>query len=293
MHLIGLHVTPEAALFHGGIVAESKPSVSGVVVIATASAQPVLTFRNFSLRCDKSNPEISFETPWDWECGEGKRIVVITNNSFLRYQLIACMSGLITPMSGEILGNSVIGWPVGGEGGLDRKLRISHAVNFLSSVYHDCLDKSLVSIDQFWKILSEVGIEPGLVIKDLARDQKDFFALALSVLFSFDCYLIPKTRFLMSKPAKTLKELLLKQLEGKMLFTTSTNVQFQQEFCTDGVVLGPLGQMLFVGKLSDAIQWADENLNDSNVSELEDDVFDFSTNFRNSEFSVDQIGGDF
>jgi len=293
VHLIGLHVTPEAALFHGGIVAELKPSVSGVVVIATASAQPVLTFRNFSLRCDKSNPEISFETSWDWECGEGKRIAVITNNSFLRYQLIACMSGLISPVSGEILGNSVIGWPVGGEGGLDRKLRISHAVNFLSSVYRDCLDNSLVSIDQFWKILSEVGIEPGLVIKDLARDQKDFFALALSVLFSFDCYLIPKTRFLMSKPAKTLKELLLKQLEGKMLFATSTNVQFQREFCTDGVVLGPLGQMLFVGKLPDAIQWADENLGDFNIAESEDDVFDDNPNFRNSEISVDQIGGDF
>ena len=288
-----MHDTPKAALFHGGKVTELKPSALGVVVNATASARPVLSFRNFSLRCDKSDPQISFETPWNWECGQGKRIAVITNNSFLRYQFVACMSGLVPPVSGEILGNSVIGWPVGGEGGLDRKLRISHSVNFLLAVYSDCLDQSLVSLDEFWGILSDVGIEPGLVIKELSKGQKDFFALALSVLFSFDCYLIPKTRFLMSKPAKPLRELLLKQLEGKILFTTSANVQFQREFCTDGIVLGTLGQILFAGKLLDVIQWADENLEDFGMPELEDDNFDLNLNLKNSESVGDGIGGEF
>ena len=288
-----MHDTPKAALFHGGMVTELKPFAHGVVVNATASAKPVLSFRNFSLRCDKSDPQISFETPWNWECGQGKRIAVITNNSFLRYQFVACMSGLVSPVSGEILGNSVIGWPVGGEGGLDRKLRISHSVKFLLAVYNDCLDQSLVSIDEFWRILSDVGIEPGLVIKELSKDQKDFFALALSVLFSFDCYLIPKTRFLMSKPAKPLRELLLKQLEGKMLFTTSANVQFQREFCTDGIVLGTLGQILFAGKLLDVIQWADEHLEDFGMPELEDDNFDLNLNLKNSESVGDGIGGEF
>ena len=291
MPLLGLHVTHKGALFHGGIVAGPKFSASGVVVTATASAKPVLTFRNFSLRCDKSNTQISFETPWNWECAQGKRIAVITSNSFLRYQLVACMSGLVSPVTGEILGNHVIGWPVGGEGGLDRKLRISHAVNFLLTVYSDCFEKSLVSIDDFWVLLQDVGIEPGLVIKELSRDQKDFFALALSVLFSFDCYLIPKTRFLMSKPAKILKELLLKQLEGKILFATSTNVQFQREFCTDGLVLGPLGQILFAGPLKDVIQWADENLESFDALEPEDDGFELDMSFSNLEPSKDDISG--
>ena len=288
MPLLGLHVTHKGALFHGGIVTQLKPSASGVVVTATASAKPVLTFRNFSLRCDKSNPQISFETPWNWECTQGKRIAVITNNTFLRYQLIACMSGLVSPVTGEILGNRVIGWPVGGEGGLDRKLRISHAVNFLLMVYSDCFEKSLVSIDEFWGLLRDVGIEPDLVIKELSRGQKDFFALALSVLFSFDCYLIPKTRFLMSKPAKILKELLLKQLEGKILFATSTNVQFQREFCTDGVVLGPLGQILFAGPLSDVIQWADKNLESFDALDP-DDGFELDMSFSNLESTNDDI----
>ena len=116
---------------------------------------------------------------------------MISNNTFLKYQLLACMSGFVSPASGEIGGNSIISWPVGGDGGLDRKLRISHAVVFLSTVYSDCLEVSRVSVDQFWKLLTDVGIEPDLVIKDLSKEQKDFFCLALSVLFSFDCYLIP------------------------------------------------------------------------------------------------------
>lgn len=259
------------------------------MVIATASSKPVLAFRNFSLRCDQSNPLVSFDIPWNWECGQGKRIAVITNNSFLRYQLIACMSGLVSPVTGQIVGNSVIGWPVGADGGLDRKLRVSHTVSFLSTVYNDCLGKSLVSIDEFWKTLSDTGIEPDLVIKELSREQKDFFGLALSVIFSFDCYLIPKTRFLMSKPAKLLKELLLRQIEGKMLFSTSSNVQFQREFCTDGLVLGPLGQILFLGPLADAIQWADQYLERSNVLESEEDAFEVKLNLSNSDAAVEDM----
>ena len=256
-------------------------------MIATTSDRPILTFRNFSLHCDKSDPHISFQIPWDWKFPEGKRIAVISNNTFLKYQLLACMSGFVSPASGEIGGNSIISWPVGGDGGLDRKLRISHAVAFLSTVYSDCLEVSRVSVDQFWKLLADVGIEPDLVIKDLSKDQKDFFCMALSVLFSFDCYLIPKTRFLMSKLAKPLRELLLSQVVGKMLITTSSNAQFQREFCTDGLVLGSLGQFLFAGSLADAIQWADENLESCDVPESEEDVFDENLNLSNSESSDD------
>lgn len=285
MHLIGLQVTPKAALFGSGIITMQEPSTLDFVNTAAASVKPTLTFRNFSLRCDDSKPQVSFEIPWNWKCGDGERIAIITNNSFLGYQLIACMSGLSTPVSGEIIGSSIIGWPVGGEGGLDRKLRVSHAVKFLSEVYSDCLAQSLVTFHDFWRILSDAGIKPCLVIKDLSRDQKDFFALALSVLFSFDCYLVPKTRFLMSKPAKVLKDLLLKQVEGKMLFTTTSNVQFQREFCTHGVVVGTLGEILFTGLLADAIPWANKNLVRSieSDSEFEDD--DFSVNLRNAELS--------
>ena len=87
----------------------------------------------------------------------------------------------------------------------------------------------------------------------------------------------------MSKPAKPLRELLLNQLEGKTLFTTSTNVQFQREFCTDGLVLGSFGQILFAGPLADVIQWADDNLGGADVSESEDESFEMNLNLSNSE----------
>ena len=257
---------------------------------AVASTSTMLKFSNFSVRCDKSDPLIAFETPWNWEFDRGKRIAVISKNYFLRYQLSACMAGLVSPASGKILGDSVIGWPVGGDGGLDKKMPISHAVNFLSKLYDDCLKQSAVDLDQFWDLLFDVGINPGLIIKDLSREQKDFFCLALSVLFAFDCYLIPKTKFLMSKPARSLKALLLEQVEGRMLFATASNVKFQREFCTDGIVLGSSGQILFAGEILNALEWADENLGSSNVLEAEDEDCEIDLDLTNSEI-VDKLGG--
>lgn len=289
MLFIGLHATPDGASFHGGKVTELPPSTSGVVVTAAASTRPLLTFRNFSLRCDKSDPQVSFQTPWNWELGQAKRIAVISNSSFLRYQLSAALAGLVPPVSGEMLTDGVIGWPVGGEGGLDGKLRISHALNFLTTVYSDCLEKSSVSLEQFWDLMSTMDIDSRFIIKELSREQKDCFFLAISVLFSFDIYLISKTRFLMSKPAKPLRALLLKQLEGKTLFATSTNSRFQREFCTDGIVLGSLGQILFAGSLSDSVQWADQNLEESDMSDSDDDQFEMGLNLLNSESSDEQM----
>ena len=217
---------------------------------------------------------------------------MITSNSYLQYQLSASLAGFVSPVSGEMLTDGVVGWPVGGEGGLDSKLRISHSLKFLSTVYSDCLDNSRVGIDEFWELLYGVEIDPRMIVKELSREQKDFFFLALSILFSFDIYLIPKTKFLMSRAAKPLRELLLKQLEGKTLFATSTNSRFRREFCTDGLVVGPLGQILFAGGLAEAVKWADQNLEDSDVSESDDKQFEMGLNLMNSE-SPDDQGDDF
>ena len=272
------------------MVTELGSFTPGVVVSATASARPLLTFRNFSLRCDKSDPQISFQAPWNWELDQAKRIAVITNSSFLRYQLSAALAGLVPPVSGEMLTDGVVGWPVGGEGGLDGKLRITHALNFLATVYSDCLEKSLVSVDEFWGFMSAAEINPRSIIKELSREQKDCFFLALSVLFSFDLYLISKTRYLMSRPAKPLRALLLKQLEGKTLFATSTNSRFQREFCTDGLVLDSMGQILFAGGVSEAIEWADQNLEASDVTDPDDEQLDIGIDLLNTELSDDPSG---
>ena len=274
------------------MVSDLGPSTSGVVVSATVSARPVLSFRNFSLRCDKSDPQTSFLSPWNWDLDQAKRIAVITNSSFLRYQLSAALAGLVPPVSGDMLIDGVVGWPVGGEGGLDGKLRITHAINFLTKVYGDCLEKSLICVDEFWGFMSKAEIDPRSIIKELSREQKDCFFLALSVLFSFDLYLISKTRYLMSKPARPLRELLLKQIEGKTLFATSANSRFQREFCTDGLVLGSMGQILFFGRLSEAIEWSDQKFGAPDVSDPDEDQVEMGLNLLNSE-SFDEQMDDF
>ena len=136
--------------------------------------------------------------------------------------------------------------------------------------------------------MSDVDVKPEQIIKELSRDQRNYFCLSLSVLFAFDCYLIPKTKFLMSKPARQLKLLLLEQVKGKSLFTTSPNSKFQREFCTDGIVLGPLGQVLFSGDIMDAFQWVDKNLGSSSASlGSEGDDFDPDLNLINLEVAND------
>ena len=271
------------------MVGKLGPSTSGVVVSATASAKPVLTFRNFSLRCDKSDPKVSFQTPWNWELMQGKKLAIISRNPFLKYQLIACIAGLVAPVSGELFCNCSISWPVGGEGGLDKKLMISDALDFLSTVYSDCLEKSRVSVDEFWELLAGIEVHRSLCIKELGRGQKQFFYLALSMLFSFDCYLIEQSKSvaLMSASAQYLRHLFLKQLEGKTLITTSVNKRFRREFCADGLVLGSSGEILFAGEISAATQWADQNLELFREVESDGESFAMDSRFQNNDSSSD------
>ena len=259
------------------------------MVDATASAKPVLTFQNFSLRCDKSNPKVSFQTPWNWDLPEGKKIAFITRNPFLDYQLISGFAGLVQPVSGEILCDGPISWPVGGEAGLDKNLRICHALDFLSTLYRDCLETSRVSIDEFWDLLSRKGIHPRLKRGELEADQKEFFYLAVSLLFSFDCYLIENTKSyaLLTDSARPLRAFFRKQLEGKALITTSTSKRFRREFCTHGLVLSSFGEILFEGDISTAIDWADQNLLKSDDESSDDNLFDMSRKFENDESSAD------
>ena len=253
------------------------------------SDTPVLKFRNFSLRCDKSDPKISFDTPWNWELPRGKRIAVITESSLLRYQLIASVAGFVSPISGEIIADGVIGWPVGGEGGLDGKMRISHGFNFLSVIYDDCLEKSRIKIHEFWDLLTGMNIHPGNIIRELTRTQREFFFLSLSILFSFDCYLIFQSKFLMSKDGKVLRSLLLRQIEGKSLLSTSPSIRFQKEFCTEGLVLGAHGEVLFAGGLLEARQWADSNLKESVDSDSEEDILRQNFVFENEDSSPESL----
>ena len=81
----------------------------------------------------------------------------------------------------------------------------------------------------------------------------------------------------------------MKQIEGKTLFSTSSDLQFQHMFCSEGLVLGSLGQILFSGSLSEAIQWSDQNLEASSLMPPEDDMFSVNLNMSNLESSDDSM----
>ena len=93
----------------------------------------------------------------------------------------------------------------------------------------------------------------------------------------------------MSKSAKPLRAPLQRQLEGKTLLATSTNGRFRRQFCTDGLVLGSFGEILFSGGIEESIQWADQNLEATEVTEIEEDQLEMGLNLRNSDSSDDQV----
>ena len=260
------------------------------VVKTSLSTPPLLTFQDLRFRCDKADPEVTNLDPWQWQIEPGERIAIISKKPFIRYQLIGVLAGLVQPVSGEILIEGVVGWPVGGEGGLDGKLRVCHGLEFLSILYGDCLSDSKVSEQDFWGLLEQRGIDGMMQIKELSKTQKDYFFLALSILFEFDLYLVSRTKYIMSKSAKPLRELLHLQLEGKTLLSTSSSNRFRREFCNSGLVLGPLGELLFRGELEESIQWAEKNLGVDDVGESEDEQFSLDSDFQNSDVNDIQGG---
>ena len=178
------------------------------------------------------------------------------------------------PSRGKIEKFGVVGWPVGVQGGLSSKLRVFHGIDFLREVYGDCLIQSRFPIDEFWRILSTQSIEQRSILKDLSKAQKDFFYLALSILFLFDVYLISDARLLMTRPAKLLKDFLHLQLSSShSLLTTTASDKFRKEFCNKGLVIGAMGEILYSGSYQDAIEWYNFNLANKPMVDQEDSPF--------------------
>ena len=247
---------------------------------SSSSAKPILAFDKFVLRADKSDSSVLIPSPWNWCLNPGDRLAVMTTNSFLSYQLMATLSDLVKPVSGDIVQRGTVSWPLGGEGGLDSKLTIDQSLDFLSNIYSDCLVKSLITLEDFGEVLKAQSIESSSKLKELEKEQKDYFYMALSILFSFDVYLVPKFRYLMSRKAMPLRALFHRQLEGNSLISTGGNNRFRREFCNKGMVLNGLGEVMFQGDLEQAIALVNQNAADV---DSEDDQFDLGDSLKNSD----------
>ena len=87
-------------------------------MLSVNSSQPVFAFEDAYIRTDKSDERITNQVGWHWSVDSGDRLAVLTSNSFLRYQLIAVLAGLIPVVAGRQIRQGVIGWPLGFFGSL-------------------------------------------------------------------------------------------------------------------------------------------------------------------------------
>lgn len=249
-------------------------------------AQSIISLDDFYIRADKSDDQVVNQVAWNWDVAPGERLAVMTTNSYLRYQLIGVLSGLVPAVAGRQVRRGVIGWPLGGEGGLDSKLKIIQNVEFVCQLYQDRLRGDRFSLESFWLLLSQQGIEPQAVQRDLNSTQKSFFFTALSLLFDFDLYLVPKTRFVMSKPGQVLRQLFFEQAESASLVTTSSNSRFLRQFCNRGLVLSPAGEPLFMGSLEEALLRFDQVPGQGDAEDSDESLLQ-GLNLQNSDRETD------
>ena len=141
----------------------------------------------------------------------------------------------------------------------------------------------MITLEDFDEVLKAQSIESSSKLKELEKEQKDYFYMALSILFSFDVYLVPKFRYLMSRKAMPLRALFHRQLEGNSLISTGGNNRFLREFCNKGMVLNGLGKVIFQGDLEQAIALVNQNGSDAAEVDSEDDQFDLGDSLKNAD----------
>ena len=264
---------------------------------SSSSAEPILAFDEFVLRADKTDSSVVTSSPWNWCLHPGEQLSVMTTNSFLSYQLMATLSGLVEPVSGEVLTQSNLSWPLAGQGGLHSSLTISNGFEFVSSIYGDTLERSHVSPGEFFDALKSQEIDISIPLKELTKDQKNFFFAALSILFSFDICIAPRSTYLlffMTEDAKLLRSLFRKQLDGGLcMITNAGNNPFKRQFCNRGIVLGPLGELIFDGDLDEAIDISKRNDMLLKRAEAEESQFDYGEKLINLSPTAEDLYNDF
>ena len=264
---------------------------------SSSSAEPILAFDEFVLRADKTDSSVVTSSPWNWCLHPGERLSVMTTNSFLSYQLMATLSGLVEPVAGEVLTQCNLSWPLAGQGGLHSSLTINNGFEFLFNIYGDILERSHVSSGEFFDALKSQEIDPSIPLKELPKDQKNFFFAAVSILFSFDICVAPHSIYLlnlMSKDAKLLRSLLHKQLDGGLcMITDSRNNPFKRQFCNRGIVLGPFGEVIFDGDLDEAIAIGKQNDILAKRAEADEIKFDYGEKLTNLSSSPEDLYNDF
>ena len=264
---------------------------------SSSSAEPILAFDEFVLRADKTDSNVAISSPWNWCLNPGEQLSVMTTNSFLSYQLMATLSGLVEPISGEILTQGNLSWPLAGQGGLHSSLTVDNGFEFLSSIYGDTLERSQVSSGEFFDALESQEIDTSIPLKELSKDRKNFFFAAISILFSFDICVAPHSSYLlylMSKDAKLLRSLLRKQIDGGLcMITDSRNNPFKRQFCNRGLVLGPLGEVIFDGDLDEAIAIGKQNDILVKRAEADEIRFDYGEKLTNLSPTAEDLYNDF
>ena len=141
----------------------------------------VVDFQDVVLRCNRREKTF-LNPPWNLQLQKGDKIAVIAANRKMRDEFLGCIYGLIKPVSGYVVPNGVVSWPLGLKGGLDSKLSLSQNIRFLESVYEDRVAplNSKKFLDVFYEL---TGLTPEQKLKSLKSKEQKIFYIIIALIF--------------------------------------------------------------------------------------------------------------
>lgn len=220
-----------------------------------------------------------------WELRQGQRVGILSSSMPEAHAFLSCAAGVTTPQYGEVCIRAHVSWPLGSKGGLLNELTGRENANFLQKIYGNGSKLK----DELEQLQFLADLDPGFFDKPLKTYNKYMrsrFNMAISLIFEFDAYIIPKHNAWKPNPDSErltrLQKALQQKTKDKPILMTNNNFDFIAQYCDEGVVLHK-GSIAHTGSFSECREWYETNINkapeDDNSEGLKEESMDDSFQF--------------
>ena len=192
-----------------------------------------------------------------WVLSPGARVAILAVNKAESYAFVACACGVQAIQSGRVDIKAHVSWPLGEAGAISGRLTPRQNADFLQKIYGP-RKNSREQIDAI-KEMSDLPVgffdRP---LRDLNSTMKSRYKLAISLVFDFDVYVVPKldawpyksTTSRTQRFREAFERLILK----KSLLVSNPDPAFQKAYCQHGIVLDD-GKIVYQDDLEPCQEW--------------------------------------
>jgi len=254
----------------------------------------LISFRNVTRRISTSkNKNRRILSNINWILKEGQRVGIVAKSMQEAHAFLECASGISMPQEGNVLIEANVSWPIGVKGGLSSSLSGRQNARFLAAVYnHGSNQQELVEKIERLADLGEGFFD--IPLKNYSKSMRSRFYLAVSLLLSFDVYILPQIFAWKSNPSSKniiqFQKILKKQTDGKSIIMANVDFNFLERFCNQGLVLDK-GSVAYSGSFMECRKWYEVNISKTPEEDFDRDLIntDELTLTNENDVSIDDI----